>query len=316
MTPRLTPGFASSVLNALEDLELPLLSWGVTTGTLAHDEVLDTIDRELIADQTAPADLTPADVLEALLRHALLFRIPAISPPRYRTRLAETVRLTTRLRQLFGPRDLDQAPAGWWERGKPLVSDYRLHVAPRRYPARDLSLSDALDDLQQLIGWGPLQSDVASAQVGDRNLAAFQLNAARAVFASLGEAKGRGVIVGAGTGSGKTLAFYLPAFAAMAEQALPGSHRVHTLAVYPRKELLRDQLRDAVDTARAVAGVLGKQGAARCVSAPCMATPPTARPMGGCRPETSGADATAGWCAPTCPALDPGLPRTLSAKAT
>ena len=71
------------------------------------------------------------------------------------------------------------------------------------------------------------------------------------------------MIVGAGTGSGKTLAFYLPAFAAIASAALPGRFQVHTLALYPRKELLRDQLRDAVAAALAVAGVLEKAGRRR-----------------------------------------------------
>jgi ATP-dependent Lhr-like helicase len=260
VSPRLEPGLAARVLNALEDVELPLLSWGVTAGTLAHEEVLEVIDRELISCAAASAGITPADALDELLRDALLLRIPATSPPRYRTRLSETVRLTTRLRQLFGPRDLQQPQAGWWEQGKPLVADYRLHVSPRRYPIRDIPLSQALKDLQELVGWGKLQSDVASAQLGDRDLAAFQVSAVRAVFASLKGSVGRGVVVGAGTGSGKTLAFYLPAFAAMADQAFPGRHRIHTLAVYPRKELLRDQLRDAVATARLVAGELTATG--------------------------------------------------------
>ena len=70
----------------------------------------------------------------------------------------------------------------------------------------------------------------------------------------------RGVIVGAGTSSGKTLAFYIPAFAAIAEQARPGSAHVHTLAIYPRRELLRDQLREAVLSASRVGDVLTGSG--------------------------------------------------------
>lgn len=263
MTQQLEPRFAAELLSALEDLELPLLSWGVTSGTLAHDEVLETIDRHLAARRAEREHAEPEEVLERLLRAALLFRIPRSSPPRYRSRLAETVRLTTRLRQLFGPPDLAQPPARWWERGRPLVADYRLHVTPRRYPRRDIPSEAGLAELQRMPGWGPVQNDIAAAQISERNLARFQLDAARSIYESLHGPRGRGVIIGAGTGSGKTLAFYLPAFAAMAPGALPGRFQVHTLALYPRKELLRDQLRDAVATALAVASVLEKAGLRR-----------------------------------------------------
>ena len=47
MSRQLSSRGTDALLNALEDLELPLLSWGVTSGTLAHDEVLETIDRVL-----------------------------------------------------------------------------------------------------------------------------------------------------------------------------------------------------------------------------------------------------------------------------
>jgi ATP-dependent Lhr-like helicase len=249
-----------ALLNALEDLELPLLSWGVTGGTLAHDEVLEAIDRFLMTHPDESDGAEPEDVLRSLLRAGLLFLIPRSSPLRYRSRLAETLRLTTRLRQLFGPPDPNNPPPRWWENGRPLVADYRLHVAPRRYPSRDISSQASLDELQQLPGWAPLQLDVAAAQIAGRDLARFQLDAARSISGSLNAADGRGVIIGAGTGSGKTLAFYLPAFAAMAAGAVPGPSHVHTLALYPRKELLRDQLRDAVATALAVAPALEKAG--------------------------------------------------------
>jgi ATP-dependent Lhr-like helicase len=263
VTQQLESRFAAGLLNALEDLELPLLSWGVTSGTLAHDEVLETIDRQLAAHRAGHEHIEADEVLGSLLRAALLFRIPRSSPPRYRTRLAEAVRLTTRLRQLFGPTDLAQPPARWWEHGRPLVADYRLHAAPRRYPRRDIPASAALAELQRMAGWGPIQNDIAAAQISERDLARFQLDAAGSIFESLRGTRGRGVIIGAGTGSGKTLAFYLPAFAAMASGAQPGRFRVHTLALYPRKELLRDQLRDAVATALAVASVLEKRGLRR-----------------------------------------------------
>jgi len=251
---------ASAILTGLEDLELPLLSWGVTSGTLAHDEVLGVINDQLAAGDARIAAMDPDDVLQVLLRQALLFQIPATSPPRYRTRLAEALRLTTELRQLFPPPDLDNPPSRWWDLGRPLVADYRLYAAPRRYPSRNVPVSVVLDELGQLPGWGPLHGDVAQAQIDERPLARFQIDATQSIFESLTNSQGRGIIVGAGTGSGKSLAFYLPAFASMAQTALPGQFRLHTVALYPRKELLRDQLRDAVHTALMVSDVLGKAG--------------------------------------------------------
>lgn len=263
MTGALDPRLAGDLLNTLEDLELPLLSWGVTNGTLAHDEVLETIEHYLSAYRGSDGYIEPEEVLQTLLRAALLFRIPRSSPARYRTRLAETVRLLGQLRQLFGPGDLSHPPARWWDRGRPLVADYRLHTAPRRYPRRDIPAGEALGELRHMPGWEQLHEDIAAAQIGDRDLARFQLDASRSILESVHGAHGRGVIIGAGTGSGKTLAFYLPAFAAMAQRALPGRFGTHTVALYPRKELLRDQLRDAVTTARAISSALEKAGMRR-----------------------------------------------------
>ncbi len=264
MTRPLEPAEVSAVLNVLEDVELRLLVWGVTNGSLAHDEALNIIDQAVADLDPTPAVIPPADsVLRMLLRRALLTVVPGLSPPRYRTRLAEAVRLVASLRQLFPPRgfhDVDQLQEGWWHQSPSLVADYRLHVRPRLYPRRDIPAGTALQELQQLDGWGALQSAVAAAQIGDRELAAFQLAASRTIFTSLATGAGRGMIVGAGTGSGKTLAFYLPAFAAMADHARPRQYQLRTLALYPRKELLRDQLRDAVVTARLVAKELRAVG--------------------------------------------------------
>ncbi|MEU2661924.1 protein DpdJ [Micromonospora sp. NPDC007220] len=245
MTQRLGSRFLSDVLDDLEDLELPLLAWGVTTGTLAHSEVLDAINDRLLNSPRAP-EAFANEVLSALQDAALLFRIPATSPPRYRTRMAETVRLTTRLRQLFGPRDLTSPPAHWWEQGRTLVADYRLHTARRRYPRRAIAVDDALRELAGTAAWTEVHTHAARAQLNHPTVARFQVDATRAITQALHSGESNGVIVGAGTGSGKTLGFYLPAFAAMAEHARKGGGGVHTLALYPRIELLRDQLREAV----------------------------------------------------------------------
>jgi ATP-dependent Lhr-like helicase len=209
------PGFVGQALSALEDRELPLLSWGVTSGALSRDEVLEILDGHLATNPVDPP--TTAEALLAFLTgRALLLQLPGSSPPRYRTRLAETVRLVASLRQLFRPRDLEHPPSRWWERGRPLVADFRLHVAPRRYPTRDIDPAAALDTLKQAGNWDELQTQVAAAQVEGLQLARFQVATARSIVAAAAAGQTRGVIVGAGTGSGKTLAFFLPAYTLMA----------------------------------------------------------------------------------------------------
>lgn len=251
--------FYNQLLNDLEDRELPLLSWGISDGALSEDEVLDIIEHALLSAPEEAAGTHSKDLLYEFRDRAWLFKVPDTSPPQYRTRLAESVRLAAQLRQLFPWQARNDAPQ-WWQSGKRLVADYRLHTAPRRYPQRNVPAATALKEFAELDKWGPLQHQIAHAHIGLRALARFQVDATAAVTSALHQRHSSGIIVGAGTGSGKTLSFYLPAFAAMAENARPSSFRLHTLALYPRKELLRDQLRDALDTARKLAPALTSTG--------------------------------------------------------
>ncbi|MET7339430.1 protein DpdJ [Nonomuraea sp. NPDC005650] len=245
----------SAILDSLEDLELPLLSWGVTSVELSDEEVCEVIERHV----EGQAD--PQEVLRELISQGLLMQIPRTSPRTYRTRLAETVRLAAGLRQLFAPRDVTNPPERWWHRGRRLVADYRLLTSPRRYPERNIEPDAVLSELSSLRRWGDLQSRVATAQIQNRRLARFQLIATRQIFEAADGDRSRGVIVGAGTGSGKTLAFYLPAFCHMAEQTGRGSRLgVQTMALYPRTELLRDQMKEAVGIALTVNDVLRRSG--------------------------------------------------------
>ncbi|SCE73888.1 protein DpdJ [Micromonospora chokoriensis] len=262
MTLRRNGGFLSTILDDLEDLELPLLTWGVTTGSLAHDEVM-TVIAERLGDPDAPTDVSAEEIREALLDAALLFSVPNMSPKRYRTRMGETVRLTSRLRQLFPLRQPAAPPPRWWQHGKTLVADFRLHVNRRRYPSRNISADAALATLARLPGWSDHDTAIARAQLGDFDLAGFQIEGTTAVLSDVRSRRNAGIVVGAGTGSGKTLSFYLPAFLAMAGHARAGGTGVHTLALYPRIELLRDQLREAVKAALRVNAAQEQRGARR-----------------------------------------------------
>jgi ATP-dependent Lhr-like helicase len=250
----------ADVLTDLEDRELPLLSWGVTDTALTDDEVRavlsDAVTHDLMSGVTdGPSE---ADYLSELTGRALLHRVPGSSPPRYRTRLAEGLRLLVRLRQLFPPPVT--APRDWWQPAPPLVADYRLHVEPRRYPRRTITPAETISRLAQRAGWSQLHAEITHAILDGRDLASFQVDAAEAILSKTDDSRGRGLIIGAGTGSGKTLAFYLPAMLMLASTLRPDRDQVEVLALYPRKELLRDQARDGAALALNTASVLQAQG--------------------------------------------------------
>lgn len=235
-----------SILSLLEDLELPLLSWGVTDVGLTSDEVGSILTDSVMADLAAGVTDGPdePEYLSALQARGLLHRLPASSPPLYRTRLAEGMRLLSGLRQLFPPSG--NAPADWWQGGAPLVADYRLNVGPRRYPARNLSPQDVVGRLSRSGRWSAEHTKIAEAMIDGRDLSEFQVAATEAILSAVADPRARGVVVGAGTGSGKTLAFYLPALLTLGPSLQSGRQHVDVLALYPRTELLRDQAREGI----------------------------------------------------------------------
>ncbi len=233
------------LLSRLEDKELRLLVWGVVDGFLSQSEVEDAIDAQLDQDAENPeAELATVDeYLDHLLAQGLLHRLPEPTP-KYRTRLGETLRLLRNLRQLFPPRD-PSAP-GWWRHARTLVADYRLQVGPRRYPRRSTTSAEAIGEFAELPDWTDHHAEVLSRIVGTNRLARFQVQATSSILAALAAPQLSARIITAGTGSGKTLAFYLPALLDIAATAGVARTGPHTLALYPRNELLRDQAREAL----------------------------------------------------------------------
>src|SRR5262249_22089270 len=75
-----------------------------------------------------------------------------------------------------------------------------------------------------------------------RRLAEFQLSGLRCVRRHLRTTASHGTIITAGTGSGKTLAAYLPVLAEVGRSVEPRQFWTKMLCVYPRNELLKDQL--------------------------------------------------------------------------
>ena len=215
------------VLNEIEKREMPLLTWGVTNGTFSESELEDLVHSVASGDDVD-------ELIDALVDRGLVVT-KGIGELRYRSRMAETVRLATSLRQWFHGRPWSSAPS--------LVSDARFLSQPRVVPRRDRPANELSHDLHNLLGadWTTRHDEAMHAILGDRDVSAFQERAmTRLIRPHSGP---RGTVIAAGTGSGKTLAFYLPALTRLL--ATPWQSGVpRVIAIYPRVELLRDQLRN------------------------------------------------------------------------
>lgn len=238
---------AQSLLERLERREARLLCWGVT-------DVEHT--RAEIEDLGAGLGLGAADCDDAvacLEKACVLFGFQLRGSTIYRSRMAETVRLMERLRQVF--RD------GQWDGAPRLVSGFRFHLHERKSPRRDLEGDDTLKQLADLCPPESPAGLVARALISDWRLSAFQLRAMRAVLRAAEAGTDAGVMVTAGTGTGKTLAFYLPGLALLgARLAAASGGAARILAIYPRQELLKDQMSTAVKQIRRLDDVWAQLG--------------------------------------------------------
>ncbi|ORM08379.1 hypothetical protein A5N77_20100 [Prescottella equi] len=208
-------------LTAVELREAELLSWGAVGAQWRRDELLTALG-------SFPE---PDGVLDQLIDLGLIVETPSGG---YRSRSAETVRLLATLRQAFRNEDILT--------GRPLVLDYRFLHRPRRRPRRDLSAAQLESSVQHLLGPSGV---TALRHLVPPSVSAFQDRSTRQVLGALKSSEASGVVVTAGTGSGKTLAFYMPMLAWICDHVTQ-NHAVLALAMYPRNELLKDQLRTLV----------------------------------------------------------------------
>lgn len=218
-------------LTLIELRETRLLGRGIHDGSFTREEALQLLVDGGVEDAAA--------MLDGLVQRAAVVETPAGG---LRTRMAEAVHMLATTRQWF--------PSGTsWDAAR-LVVDYRFLHAPRRRPR----LSHSLDDVVEVVRERLSQSGAgAAAIVGKPTMSNFQFQSTAAVLDALIATNDRGVVISAGTGSGKTLAFYLPAFAWIVEEIdRSPSPAVKALAIYPRNELLKDQLQTAVGHALAL----------------------------------------------------------------
>jgi hypothetical protein len=220
------------VLGEIERAEARLLAWGVVDAAMSEAEILGLIREASVRHGVAEHE---DDILEDLIDQHLVFEATDIDGA-YRSRMAEAVRLFSRLRQWMHGRTWQDAPT--------LVADFRFDLRPRSYPRRDIAPAHAIEGLG--VQGDEFRLALEALLYGsngrtERKLAAFQIEAAERISRGLASGRSGGTIVTAGTGSGKTLAFYLPALAWLAQE-IDGTHTTRVIAIYPRNELLKDQL--------------------------------------------------------------------------
>jgi len=249
-------------LNSLERAESKLLAWGLVDGSFSSEEIAALCETFLEDNDLWSEYHDEEQFQEGLEDFGLLYGFRDGMRQRYRTRMGETLRLLARLRQLF-PKHIQGANRRW-QIAKPLVGDFRFMLRPRIVPQRNLTADQVQSRIEESGQLSALQRQVLSKILSMPNgesmkLATFQARATENILTQLRSNRSSGTIVCAGTGSGKTLSFYLPAFLSIA-QSIDSNYWTRCLAVYPRNELLKDQLSEAYGQARKLDSLLKSNG--------------------------------------------------------
>lgn len=259
----ITTAVLHQVLDVLEAQENALLVWGDTGGFFNEEELL-TLIRQALCNifKRDPTDAECDETLLAMLNTAMLIQVPhPHNLTVWRTRMGESVHLFRNLRQWFLGKSLEES--------RTLVSDYRFIRQQRTYPDRVELPEKLISQWQDTLKLTPRMCDImrhALASKSTFKLSGFQVEATKRILQSWrrhrkGVDAASGTIVCAGTGSGKTLAFYLPAITSLAEDICQDPHaRVRILAIYPRKELLKDQFAETFAQCRKLDAYLQQNG--------------------------------------------------------
>jgi len=142
--------FLSKVLDSIEERESRLLVWGIVDGAFKKDELAELLYP--LIDSALNEGLTtyfnPDDVINDLLKHKWICEVELLDlSVGYRSRMAETVRLLQRLRQLF-PKHSRQSNG--WQEAPTLVADFRFHRRRRQYPKRDLPAKEVIERIRSV----------------------------------------------------------------------------------------------------------------------------------------------------------------------
>lgn len=260
---------ADDLLTWIEQREAEQIAYGIYDVTMTGAEVITAyqpIDTALASIVDREGDLRVA--LQRLAEEVLIIRFGAEADPAdwiFRSRIAETVRLLSKLRQRLPPRDNTAKQRQRISHGKRLTGDVTFHVTPRRVPRRRRAPGDYLSVLAgdpEHVRCAALLRDVIATRLPKlREISQFQEDALREILQAveLSPMRGaeRGVVVTASTGAGKTYAFFLPVLAKIIlERCLRGRIGVKAICIYPRVALSENQLSDFVEAAYHVNQIL------------------------------------------------------------
>jgi hypothetical protein len=232
-------------LGYIEGIESKFLSWGYVEVGFSESE-LKELAQQWIED--GGVDIDPDEIINGLFEKQMIqeFLSGSGTESLFRSRMAETVRLLARLRQLFPGKD--------WHTGATLVSDFRFSLRPRTYPRRDQPLEEVIKRLRSTEIMSELELKILSTlldrKIENFKLANFQVRAIEQMVKDFQGNRDKGFIVCAGTGTGKTLSFYLPALTKIAIEVEENVYWTKALALYPRNELLKDQFSETYDEVR------------------------------------------------------------------
>ncbi len=251
----------NEVLTLIEIDEAKLLNWGFfdVRSDLAT-RIGDVVERlppssRQLWSEAQQYGITPDAILDNLIQRKLVFKLTIAGNVFYRTRFAETIRLLYLLRQRFSFVD--------WQTASRLVSDLKIQLQRRRYPKRDVEPEELIGELRGLhmsqLYIEAVQCLLKDTRGGNFQLARFQKEAVLQLIRNLQSYGERALTIGAATGSGKTKAFYIPALAEITD-SMTSEYWVKAIALYPRVELLKDQLAEIFSEARKIDDLLVKYG--------------------------------------------------------
>lgn len=215
------------ILNALEDVEVARINFGVFEGWTSAASLAD---REGIPRE---------EVTAALGRLSAAGWVMLATEGRVRSRMAELAREVRYVKQRFTRNDADRRPY--------LVRSLKLEVRDRDKPERESPVSQVFKDLagdvpsvhgRVLIG---LSNALDRLWLGDARMAGFQARSLRALSLAWHGTADDAFVVAADTGSGKTEAAGLPLIAAAAADRMQGIGGVRAILAYPRIRLATNQ---------------------------------------------------------------------------
>ena len=252
---------ADEVLTFIEQREAEQVAYGIYDVTMTGVEVIDNFQPS--EDITLTPEEKPEALREALKQLANDLQIIRFNQGQspddwiFRSRIAETVRLLSKLRQRI-VRENNLKVAHRISNSKRLVADIKFSVASRRVPRRNIAVKTCMAPL--LFSSNTEQQRTANLllEVIDtylpklRDMSGFQKRTLERILEAIElkaqEGIEKGVVVTASTGAGKTYAFFLPVLAKMVlERCLRGQEGVKAICIYPRVALSENQLTDFIE---------------------------------------------------------------------